>query len=999
MTNHLSNDTDSVYLDVFSLGAIAYYLFTGKKPAESDLELQDKLSRGNGLQVTDEINGASEWLQYLVQYATHPELGSRMDSVNEFIEYLDNIEDELTRPDSLRTDNPTEAREGDTFEGGITVKKRLGKGASSVVFLVEQQGKERVFKIAADPSHNQRLAHEGKILGQLRHQSIIACHETMTIAGQTCLLIDYASEGTLAMRLRKLGPVQLELLERFGEDLLGAIAHLEDKAIFHRDIKPENIGLTKQGSQLHLVLFDFSLSNVSADNITAGTVAYMDPFIRDAGRRRWDDFAERFAAALTLYEMAAGTLPGWASHQGNAQLLGGELEIDGAVFDPAIRENMVAFFRNALTRDVRERFANAGEMLRSWRKIFLEAGRVAHNTAEQKEKQKYTVAEAQLDTQIGLLNLSIQALDALGRRNINTVAELVKLNRSQVRVWPGVGSKTRQELSKVIDQLQQRLLSGPPRSVLPATEQPHASIDRVFAQILPKETKSTDPDRRRFLNEYLGRLDSNSRKGRRYIHWPTLVMLSAETGLESGQVRALQRKVVTQWGKTPSITELRNEIADILAENGGVVTAMELSEMLLLRRGSVQESPVRERWSDAVTRAAVETELSKQNPRWIMRRAGRRIIIADDTANRGEELADYAEALGQLADECAEHRPLLSPIRVLERVRAVSAPESFEGLSNHRLLRLAAAASQGADLSSRAEFYPRSMKAAEALELAQGALLGSTALTVRDVQSRVAGRYPAAEPLPGRPRLDELMAGLDMGFTWNPDYPFPHGEKGGYCLPVADLARFTSKIRTQYHYTQVGEPDFATLQQIKALDQEIQNTIESPRFLALTVRPSQWRQAQEKLSAGYSLRVVSFDEMLLRHLHRLCDSMSKPPNWSVVLKADAAAKTSRDWQNLQRLVNRVLPEMLDEIRNINQPVLLTEPGLLARYGLVNTWLDELRRELTESKRTHGVILLVAADAQNPAAVIDGVTVPAGAGSKEFSRLPTAWLEQDKRHSA
>ncbi len=48
--------------------------------------------------------------------------------------------------------------------------------------------------------------------------------------------------------------------------------------------------------------------------------------------------------------------------------------------------------------------------------------------------------------------------------------------------------------------------------------------------------------------------------------------------------------------------------------------------------------------------------------------------------------------------------------------------------------------------------------------------------------------------------------------------------------------------------------------------------------------------------------------------------------------------TSRDWQNLQRLVARVLPAMADEIRQAGQPVLLTEPGLLARYELVTTWL-------------------------------------------------------------
>ncbi len=139
-----------MYLDIFSLGAIAYLLFTGTKPAQSDLALQDKLSRGTGLQITDALNGAGQDLQDLIQYATHPDVGSRIDSVAEFLEYLDLVEDDITRPASQRRDNPTEARPGDSFDGGILVKQRLGRGSSAVAFLVEHAGQERVLKLAAD---------------------------------------------------------------------------------------------------------------------------------------------------------------------------------------------------------------------------------------------------------------------------------------------------------------------------------------------------------------------------------------------------------------------------------------------------------------------------------------------------------------------------------------------------------------------------------------------------------------------------------------------------------------------------------------------------------------------------------------------------------------------------------------------------------------------------------------------------------------------------------
>jgi serine/threonine protein kinase len=997
LESHSLGDADGVHMDVFSLGAIAYHLFTGKKPAENDLELQDKLSRGIGLQITDELNGASQELQDLVAYATHPDLGSRLMSVDEFLEYLDLVEDELTRPESQVTTDPTQAREGDTFEGGITVLKRLGKGACSVVFLVVQNKKERVLKVAVTQEHNYRLAQEGETLANLRHQSIVAHHSTLDIAGHTSLLIDYASSGVLSQRLRANGAIQLELLERFGDDLISAVVHIEDKGIVHRDIKPENIGLVKQGSagQLHLVLFDFSLSNIGTDNITAGTVAYMDPFLRDAGRRRWDDFAERFSTALTLYEMATGTLPRWASTEGLPHVIEGELEVDGSAFDPTVREKMTSFFKIALARDVKNRFSNAEEMLKSWRKIYIEAGQISGPPTVHDNIEVCPIEEAQLDTQIGLLALSPQALDTLSRKNINTVEDLIKVNRNQVTVWSGVGVKTRTELSGVISKLQTRLITEHNLPVIETGGDKVMSVDKLISVLVPKVTKSTDQNRHRVLTEYLGRLeDIKPNTDVHQIHWPSISKLSAHVGIDSGEAREVCLKLLNQWGKSKAINELREKIIELLQENGGVMTAIEIADAILLRRGSIQKSPVRERWAQAVVRAALETENIKQNSRCIIRRSGNRFLIADNQDTFGEELADYARDLGEIADECAHEEPLLSPVRALEMIRAVPAPESFAGLSNHRLLRLASAASQHAALSSRAEFYPQGMPAEQALVLAQGALLGTKALTVEDVRSRVAGRYPAALSVPGRPQLDEQIKNLDMGFIWDPSYTLQTGKVvGGYCLPIAGLTMMASQTKTQYHFTVYGETDTAGMHEIELLEKEISTVIHSSRFLALTVRPKQMLQARDKLLNDYDLEAVSFDELLLKQLYQVRELMTKPLDWKVVLSADID-KSSRDWQNLQRLVQRVLPKMAEEIKAIDGAVLLTEPGLLARYELVNTWLSDLRQHLMNSGQDHGLILLVAADAQSSAAVIDRTVIPAGAGSAEWARIPSVWLNTD-----
>lgn len=1007
---HTDPRADGAYLDVFSLGAIAYLLFTGRKPAETDLELQDKLRLNNGLQITDALNGASEELQDLIRFATHPDTAFRIDSVASFLEYLALAEEAFTRPDNLRLDNPLEARPGDLLEGGCLVRKRLGRGASALTFLVEREHKEWVLKLAADRSQNGRIEDEGQILQQLRHQAIVGCHQSVRVGGHAGILIDHAGEGTLARRLRTQGPVQLELLERFGDDLLSALSHLEEKGVAHRDIKPENIGLVKQGSQLHLVLFDFSLSRTPADNFTAGTPAYLDPFIRDPGRRRWDDYAERFACGLTLFEMATATLPSWSEGEGMPVLIEGELEIDSGLFDPVIREPMAAFFRKALARDVRQRFDNAEDMLRAWRQVFLEVGREPARPASPAQVRRFSPQEAGLDTQVGLLELSAQALDTLGRLNINRVDELIRLPRNELMRMTGVGTNTRRELSDMIEALRDRFAAGPEvdgpeasrfRSAQPAPPETAGagaapprrggidSIDLVFRQVVPARIQ--DPVRKRFLDEFLGRLDRpRSPLDPDDVFWPGLATLGAEVGLERDAAQALLDKLVAQWNKSPAVTALRSEVVELLTDNGGVMTAAELAEALLLRRGSTQESPWRERWAQAVLRVAVETELTRQESRWTLRRSGRRVLLADNRDGRGEEWADYADALGGVADDCAAQDPLLPPIRALEKVRAVTPPQSFQYLSNHRLLRLAAAASQNAALSSRAEFYPRRMAARRALHLGQGALLGARVLSVREVQARIQGRYPQAEPLPGRPELDRWIEELDIGFEWDGGYE-RNGDRGAYRLPTqggqtlagASAQRSTDSVQGAGRDALAGDDERGFRRQVEA-------AIGERRFLALAVKPRYMVPVAGRLVAEYGFQAISFDELLLRHVRRVCEAMARPPQWEVVLRADAMEPHSRDWQNLQRLVGRALPEMAREVLACRAPVLLTDSGLLGRYKLVGTWLQQLRDRLLADAHMQAIVLLIAADGQHAGAAIDDTPVPAGAGAREFARVPRNW---------
>ncbi len=211
------------HLDVFSLGAIAYHIFSGVKPAANAVELSEKLRETKGLQISSVLNGASEWLQELIRYATQPVVPNRMGGAADFLGILDEVENDLTEPEHDYIDDPSRAQIGDLLPGGYTVVRRLGQGGCSVALLVERDGQDYVLKVANDPGQNDRVADEADVLSkdEMRHPCIVDFVETMEIGQYRGFLMRpvYAEKEkriieTLGHRLRKEGRLHIDLLQR-----------------------------------------------------------------------------------------------------------------------------------------------------------------------------------------------------------------------------------------------------------------------------------------------------------------------------------------------------------------------------------------------------------------------------------------------------------------------------------------------------------------------------------------------------------------------------------------------------------------------------------------------------------------------------------------------------------------------------------------------------------------------------------------------------------------
>ena len=126
-----------------------------------------------------------------------------------------------------------------------------------------------MLKVARDEQHAERLAAEADVLRRLRHWQVAALvRGPVTVGGRTALLMESAGRRTLAEELQG-GRLALDLLERYGRDLLEIVAYLDGEGVWHRDLKPANLAARPRpkDKQLHLCVFDFSLAATPATQL------------------------------------------------------------------------------------------------------------------------------------------------------------------------------------------------------------------------------------------------------------------------------------------------------------------------------------------------------------------------------------------------------------------------------------------------------------------------------------------------------------------------------------------------------------------------------------------------------------------------------------------------------------------------------------------------------------------------------------------------------------
>ena len=883
--------------DIFSLGAIAFHLFTSRPPASSLTELTNILRENKGLSVSAIKDGIGKKLEEFIQWSTHPDALTRIGNVEDFLSMLDEVEDELTAPDQSAIVDPLLAKRGDRLEFDYIVKSVLGQGATARALLVtkatastdggNKDQEEFVLKVALTDDDNFRLVAEGEALKKIQSEFIIKIYETIEIAGKTILVLQVAGEESLAKHLRNYG-LTLDLLARYGGHLLSAVESLERHGVVHRDIKPDNIGIhsiNKQQNQL--ILYDFSLTSAPLDNLRIGTRGYTDPFLKNRKSGKWDLAAERYSAAVTLYEMTLGhdQLPKWGHHEGvDPASTKDELVLEVEKFKPSVREGLTKFFNKGLHRDPDKRFDNAKEMRFAWEKVFIEADEQTVTTPTgEKVSTTISVEEADLDTLIAALDLSARARDALDSLNIATVKDLLLYPVNDIRIMPGVGDQYRREIIGFIAELREKFPDVTTKKTSVVEDDQTPSLERLHNRVVGTRNAKKEAE----WNVRSGLLNLLADDDTPVDAWPSQSDVADalnETRAKVGQALAADQK---RWGKDSFLTAFRHELFEQIQRLGGVVISCSI------------------------------------------------------------DLALYAEKLGEVADRIAKADPLLPRLRVFQELYDETQPPPVPGcqpFSNERLIKLAEAMSSEAAVSSRQELYPLGMDDLRALKLGIGALSGlglgekNEGFTIWQVHNRVSSRYPAAISLPTDPKELELMlqkVGIDV--RWEAESEVFRRREARILVTSGSSIGSRRDTATSTRHVDSSSPETV---EARTTEDRLQHAYRDGGFLVLTVKPSYLRPCEHNLLHRFpELERASFDNLLIEQLRAKSKEYEFP--WNDIYEADAESHNSDDWRNLLHLMSEVAPNIEAELMNSERPVLLVHPGLIARYQMMSV-LQTLR---------------------------------------------------------
>jgi DNA-binding SARP family transcriptional activator/tRNA A-37 threonylcarbamoyl transferase component Bud32 len=151
---------------------------------------------------------------------------------------------------------------------GLIVSRLIGRGATGLVYLAREPALKRLVAVkmldadmAKDPTARARFEREAQSAAKVVHPNVAAVHRVGTTEdGRPYLVMPYVKGGTLADRMKALGPLPPDEVRRLLAEAASALAAAHAVGVIHRDVRPGNFLYEEDTGRTYLA--DFGLAGV-----------------------------------------------------------------------------------------------------------------------------------------------------------------------------------------------------------------------------------------------------------------------------------------------------------------------------------------------------------------------------------------------------------------------------------------------------------------------------------------------------------------------------------------------------------------------------------------------------------------------------------------------------------------------------------------------------------------------------------------------------------------